>query len=387
MSYKKFLILWFIVLSILAFLFFIVLKYLELLYEHNTYEEIVARQIKNNSIYGSALNENYFSYRLEMIKQTKPDIVILGTSRVGLFRQFYFNKTMITATNGANTLSEMEIFINRMLNIHKPKVVILNLDPWWLLKTFPNYSNATYQTLSGKDITEEKVLNILKYLLSNKIPLSTKFFNQNFIPNPYTNYDSLGIRAIQQSDGSLRDGSTAYVSIIYGVGKFQDIGFQNTLYRLKKQISPFNYGETLDQKRIQQFEKIQDILRKNGIEVIAFIAPIAPTIYDTIQKTYKKQFYYLNEINLYAKQYHIYNFFNPQSIDSSDCEFYDGFHGGDIAYAKILLKIAQTNNVIRDSINIKTLRQLVDERKDHTFALQHKEGMKEIDFLQIGCKK
>lgn len=387
MSYKKFLYLFIGTLVCFIVFFYTILKYLSFLYENNTYEEIVKRQMKNNSIYGSALNENYYSYRLQMIREKKPEIVIIGTSRAGLFRQIYFDKSMIAATNSSNRPSEMEAFIQQMLTFHIPKIVFLNLDPWWLLKSFPNYKNASYQELTGKDITQEKIKNIFKYLLIGKIPLSTKFLKENFISNPYSNYDSLGLRAINNSDGSFSDGSTFYASTIYGLGNFADIKFENTFYRLQQQMFPFYYAQTIESDRIKQLEHIQQILKDHNIHVITYIAPIAPTIYKTIQNQYKDQYSYLNAIDSYAKEKNIYNFFNPSTLNTTDCEFYDGFHGGDIAYARMLLKISQKDSFLKGYINTKKLQEIINTKQGRAFALEHKKGMKEIDFLQIGCQK
>lgn len=368
-------------------LFYTILKYLSFLYENNTYEEIVKRQIKNNSIYGSALNENYYSYRLQMIREKKPDIIIIGTSRAGLFRQIYFNQSMIAATNGSNTLGETEKFIQQMLTFHTPKIILLNLDPWWLLKSFPNYKDASYQELNGKDITQEKINNILKFFVTGKIPLSTRFLKENFISNPYSNYDSLGLRAIDYSDGSFSDGSTFYASSIYGLKTFQDKNFKNTLFRLQKQISPFYYGQNIESDRIEQLEHIQKILKNHNIHVITYIAPIAPTIYETMQNQYKEQYKYLDAVNNYAKEKNIYNFFNPLSLKTSDCEFYDGFHGGDVTYARMLLKISQNDSFLKKYVNTEKLQEIINTKQGKAFALEHKIGMEEIDFLQIGCKK
>lgn len=137
MRYRIFLILYlgfflsFIAITTLLFL------YLGLIYEHNSYEAIAKRQIKNDSLYGSALNENYFSYRLAMIKLQKPDILAIGSSRVGQFKAKYFKHSFYTAANAANHLEEMQQFIDEVLKIYTPKVVILGLDPWWFNKKVP----------------------------------------------------------------------------------------------------------------------------------------------------------------------------------------------------------------------------------------------------------
>lgn len=387
MDCKRFLYIWIGWLVLLLIPIGVVLKYLSLLYEHNTYREIVERQMQKNSLYGSALNENYFSYRLEMIRAKKPEIVILGTSRAGLFREKFFNTTIVAATNGANTLNELDLFVEKMLELHQPKIAIINLDPWWLIDKSPNYSKASYQDLTGRDITSEKIKNIIAFFWNKKIPLSLEFLNNGFLSNPYTVYDSLGLRAIEKSDGSLSDGSTLYGSLIYGLGEFQDERFENTLMRIENQIAPFYYAQKLEQDRLDKLIEIKKKLEQKNIYTIIYISPIAPTVYSNIKEKYFSEFSYLELLQPMADKYGIFNFFNPSSLFATNCEFYDGFHAGDIVYAKMLLNIAQRDKIVSSVVDRDFLTMLIATRGDHAFALEHKKGMREIDFLRIGCRK
>ena len=87
------------------------------IFEHNSFESIVKRQLNHNSIYGTALNENVFAYKLELVKQTKPKIVALGSSRVLQLREEFFRDSFVSAGNAMNTLKEAKVVFRRSFKV------------------------------------------------------------------------------------------------------------------------------------------------------------------------------------------------------------------------------------------------------------------------------
>ena len=74
--------------------------------EHNTYKDIVNAQLKQKSIYGTSLNQATFSYKMELIKKIKPEIIAMGSSTILPFRREFFNGTFINAGGAVNNLLE-----------------------------------------------------------------------------------------------------------------------------------------------------------------------------------------------------------------------------------------------------------------------------------------
>lgn len=388
MSYRLFLWLYFLAIGIAGLWVAVLLAYLSLIFEHNSYTEIAKRQIQNDSIYGSALNENYFSYRLAMIKLQRPDILAIGSSRVGQLKSKYFNASFYTAANSSNNLSEMHQFIQEVLSIYDPQWVILGIDPWWFNKRFPDPSSLSYQTLQGDEIRSEKIKNALWLLLQNKLPIRAEFFHASQISSPYTAKDSLGIRAISSSDGSFVDGSYFYASTLYRPERFQDPAFNNTIWRIQNSHSQFVHGQEVDPARIELFGSIVAMLKAKNIQTIIFFAPIAHGVFEVMDTKFKEKYGYLSRLFLQAKDLGIDNFFNPNLIaGSSDCEFYDGFHGGDITYARILLELSKRHPKFLQSLNLDAITSSIKLKKNHAYSGEHFKNLKELDFLQIGCDK
>lgn len=280
----------------------------------------------------------------------------------------------------------MHFFLEEMLKIHKPKLVILGIDPWWFNKKMPNKKTSSYQKLNGKDITTSKIFNGIKILLENPLLLINDIVKNKTTNNPFTNISSMGFRAVTKSDGSFIDGSYLYFSTLSGIIPAEDRLFQNSIDRIQHEIFPFYYGEKIEETRIKDFFSILDFLKKKQIKTIVLVAPLAPTIYDLLTQDPQKRFEYISSFNDFARKNQIYIFFNPYKIETTNCEFYDGFHGGDVAYARILQHIANSSPNFTQFINLAEIEKIIKNKKGYAYS-QAIQKWKEADFLEIGCKK
>lgn len=383
MGYRKFL---FTFLSIILFFVAIVtmfLFYLNGIYEHNSYENIVDHQIKNDAIYGSALNENYFKYRLAMVKKIKPEILMIGSSRAGQFRKKFFNTSFLTTANGANTLREMEYFTKEVLKIYHPKVIIFIVDPWDFNPKYPNYQQAKYQGLSGTDIGFEKIFLSLKYIVERKMPI-INIFNKHSYFNATTGYSSMGIRSIVAGDGSFPDGSYMASSLIYNADYSTDREFLDTLKRIRNGENLFAWSKQIDSQRVMEFQKMIDQVRRNNIEVISIVVPLAPRVYQEMQKE-KEKYAYIEQIK--NEVGNLKFLLNPAIIDTNNCEFLDGFHPGDVAIARTLKKIGEEDKAFGKYLDMQEINLTIRNYAGHVYSNESKTGIKEIDFLRLGCTK
>ncbi|RDU71501.1 hypothetical protein [Helicobacter brantae] len=365
---------------------FIFLSILSAFFEHNTYQQIVKYQIKHNAIYGSALNENYFSYRLELIKEIKPDIVAIGSSRVGQFKQKFFKTSFVAAANAGNSLAETYYFVEEMIKNHKPKLVILGIDPWWFNKKMPNNKYLSYQQNNGKNINSTKIFNALKIFFSNPSIFINQLIAHQTTTNPYTSIPSLGFRAITKSNGSFPDGSYLYFSTLSGISPAEDKKFSNSKERIDQEIFPFFYGEELDYPRIEEFYSLLALLKQHKIQVLTLTTPLSPTIYNVLVNEKKKDFAWLQKFDEFARKNKIFHFLNPHKLQTIDCEFYDGFHGGDIAYARILEQIAKIDTDMVNFLDLQKIQETIKTKRGHAYS-DNLGKYREIDFLNIGCKK
>ncbi|AIK95593.1 hypothetical protein [Candidatus Odyssella acanthamoebae] len=75
-------------------------------------------------------------------------------------------------------------------------------------------------------------------------------------------------------------------------------------------------------------------------------------------------------------------------LETTDCEFIDGFHGGDVLYAKILKYLSDQEPLLSEFVDSKALNKIIDSYSGLAMIPNPKITSKpEIDFLRLGCVK
>ena len=83
--------------------------------------------------------------------------------------------------------------------------------------------------------------------------------------------------------------------------------------------------------------------------------------YDYIKISSKK----LNILfEAYENDYEFWDYSDPMLINSDNNEFIDGFHAGELTYAKIILDMIENNSVIHNHINYNRLKNEIKNTKN-----------------------
>jgi hypothetical protein len=154
----------------------------------------------------------------------------------------------------------------------------------------------------------------------------------------------------------------------------------------------FEYGDRVSPGRLQQFHKVLDFCREKNIHLVVFLPPIAPTIYQKMQSM-PKEYAFITELRNYLRTLPLefYDFHDVSAVSNLDCEFFDGFHCGDVLYQKILLAMVKKNphSALKKYLNIPLLEEKSTEFSGHVVTKYHPSMYyrDEVDFLRLGCKK
>ena len=360
-----------------------------------TYKEIVKYQKKLNAIWGSALNDNLFSYKVELFKQKKPTLMVLGSSRVVQMREQFFNSSFANCGLAMSHLNEGIMFLEEILKFHHPELILLGLDFWWFNDAHPQPPTFPQHNKDGSGNLLYKIRQPFVWLRNNKISLRqlmevTLFGNTK---NDITKYDNMGIAAIKYSQGFRKDGSFFDSKILFGLDpKVADIQFKITFSWIDKGGSRVEYGDRISPGRLQQFQKIMEICRGNNIPLIVFLPPMAPKVYQKME-TMPREYAYIQGLRNYLPTLPLeaYDFHDISEVSRNDCEFFDGFHGGDVLSQKMLLSIVEKNpqSALRKYLNIPLMTAKIKEFSGHVLTKYHKQmyNLDETDFLHLGCKK
>ncbi|QJB56591.1 hypothetical protein [Pseudodesulfovibrio sp. zrk46] len=359
--------------------------------EFMSVDEIVAMQSEQEAIYGCAMSSMSVMCSLKRIEQDKPDVIAVGSSRSLEFREEFFSSSFVNAGGSVGNIYSLKPFLKVLFELHKPKMLVLSVDPWWFNDAVPA-KGLTFEKPYDKrpELSTDHLLNPMKYVLNSKIEaaqymdLLTKGMHT---PNEVTASKGIGLAGILWSDGFRKDGSRLYGKRLF----FQnDIppGFQDTLRFVRDGIKNFQPGRSLSEERIAAYEDVLRFCEEQGVPVAAVVVPLAKPVLDAML-TRNGEYDYLSSVEQYftGKKDHFY-FLAPESIGAIDCEFLDGSHPGDVIYQRVLLAAAKDSTLVADFIRRDKMREVVDQFAGRPMSYYEKrpeEGL-ERDYLGLGCQ-
>ena len=394
MTKKNFIIFFFILSSILTFtIFYLSFLFLKAHNEHLSVENIIMKQQSTNSIYSSSINLDYHTYIEKKYKKIKPEIVILGTSTVQYYPSFFFTKDFLIAQQPFYSFEMFHSSIKNLIQIHKPKILIVGID-WWLFnknfnKTLSKFylKNLFEKNLKGKTDVNKTFLNfsfnelIKPYVWLFEKKISLNYFILSITQNMI--YDEIGLAANLNNSGYDFNGYYVDNFRVSGKKKY-DQKFEDTIAEImnkKKSFIDFEF----DEKSITTFNLINKLSKDNYIKILFYMPPVAPTIYQILNETN-----YINNFELINQKLNSHqNFFNFTSMDYyNDCYFIDGYHSGEVLNYINLKKMLTKFNLDLQYLNTKITPEIIKKNKFRaTFKDLNKKILAEYDFLKLGCSK
>ncbi|HRE32457.1 MAG TPA: hypothetical protein PLD88_10830, partial [Candidatus Berkiella sp.] len=355
-------------------------------------EEIAHKQIAKNQqcIVGLATRNQGYYYKRALYQETKPKVLILGSSRVMQFRKAFFSQSMINAGGAMNSINEGLSFLRDILAESMPDAVIIGLDYWWFNQQAlePSFTVKPPPKLSHS-LTLRSYLLPYKWLWQQKITLGQYFQRMN----PFYSFlehteDGIGVDGIFYQNGFAEDGSYVYTKTITGTEKNIDDRFELSFMSMAQNGPRFEYGEGVDSIHFKQFKEIVKLLADNKVKVYLFIAPLAPKIANKMDE-YQKEYAFISGLRseLTAAGISFIDFHHPDFIGATDCEFIDGIHGGDLVYAKILRSLAAAHPALNAYLDQEYLKQVTHHYRDIAMIPPQNGQQTEIDFLHLGCDK
>ena len=338
------------------------------------------------ALFGSGVSQDFVDYKLALYKAVKPEVVVIGSSRVMQFLGKYFTKRFLNIGGTAGNLAVLRSTLDAMLKVRVPETVILGLDFWWFTKKWePNPFNEVPPTSGSYAYSFDVLKTPYVWLLEGKLSPSQFFapLTGNFEKHLY------GVMAQKFHDGFASDGSWHYTADVTGQQTPFDYQFRDTLKQVEYGMKAFSYAPELSREHVDALAEILCKLESRGARVYLFIAPLSQRVYDAALEREKDypQLFQLAEV-LAERGIEAQDYSNPQTLRSTDCEFVDGFHGGDITYARLLRDLADRYPPLVQAVDILKLDE--DIRAYSGFAMApdpRVTALPEVDFMHFSCPK
>ena len=327
---------------------------------------------KDKYLIGYAYNEiNYGSLKWsDLDLNTRRNVWALGSSRVLQFRKQMFDSSFYNVGYTIGSINDFRPFLKSVPVAKYPKYIIIGLDQW-MFNSFWDDLNTVRSIESWKNsfnFFPQMALYSTVYddlLVKKKINFSSLQKDKTI--------KQVGLNSIINNTGFRNDGSMQYGRQIAGLinhsKTVEDYEYSDTFERIKKGNQRFEYGTSVNEKALIELAELLKYFKRHKIEVIAILPPFADKVYDKM--TQSNKYRYLPEIYNKIKplfdhyKYEIYDFSKVSLCGSDDTETIDGFHGGEVTYQKIMIKMLDAGSALNGVANIKRLKLDIMKRKNN----------------------
>ena len=324
---------------------------------------------KNNPfLIGYAFNEQNYKYLKwkTLLSRDKFDVIAIGSSRVLSFNSRMFEASFYNAGYTISSINDFLPFLNSISEEKYPKFLIIGLDQWMFNETWDNLesvpSKDTWANSFKLKPNANTVINIWKDLLRNKYNLKL-LSNTDLISR-------IGINSVFNNSGFRNDGSFYYggqiEKLLHNDVTANDYDYVNTFDRIEKGDRLFQYGAVVNPNALHELERILQFCDSKQIKVVAFLPPFADKVNDKLNSCGNYKYMdsiYAQSKNLFSDyNYELYDFSKLVTINSNDSETIDGFHGGEVTYLKLLIKMLESDSELN---RVSSIEKLIQDLNNH----------------------
>ena len=316
-------------------------------------EQDIARMVLAGepAFIGYAYRGNNEAYKYMVASGKKAELLVLGTSRsMQLRSEFFSEESFYNAGGGANYVHAYRFFLESLPEDALPKTLVVVLDQyffqegWSILELLPELNFSTYPF---------DYFATMRHMMQNWA--IGKFRLKDLITAPPHTY---GIAALGRGSGFYPDGSYCYGNLADHPEKGSDVGFHDSFDRIARGVNRFEWADEVYPPSLEEMNRLFSFCKEHDIQVVGIIPPYAPAVCRRMAETGK--YTYMEKIAPALCQimeplgYELYDF--TSMPDAPNEEYVDGYHGGDRVYARLMLKISETSQILNGKIDTEYLQ-------------------------------
>jgi hypothetical protein len=355
--------------------------------------------VRNNGIYGTALNNNLREISFALYELRKPKILVMSSSRGVDFRSQFFRKEFGCACSIMSNIEEGQQFSTAISNGPAPEVVILGLDFWWFSQT-DDHSTVRWNGLGrAPELTRPAALTPYEWLYQGKISFAdmVSVMAGRLQRTSLSSEPKLGVQAIVDAKGTRPDGTWSPLGTAatrerpVAIDAYMNRMIAEPELILLEKSGRYSPDQKLSEERIDELKQLIGSLEQRGSKVVLMLLPIVPGFIDEMAATGRYQFIDLLRERLAKLGTEYYDKLDPRTFGGTVCEFKDPHHGGNALYAKMLLSAARQHpdSVLAGIVDLPVVADVAERFDGRVVATigTESESFREVDFLGLGCQK
>jgi hypothetical protein len=290
-------------------------------------------------LYLPAYTDHNYRLKLQASRLLRPDVLVIGGSRVNQFRRRMFGST--SSYNACQVLYGQQDYRRFIEDLGEatPRTIIFSLDFY----TFnPDYGDI-FRHVSYGDISllRDRELAVILEGISRS-PEQLAFLTPP--RDPVSGVMALGLQAVKTGNGFRSDGSYQYGLILRGMPNSGAVTSDAGVERVQKGAAPFLPAAHLGANARTELKRFADYANGKGIRLIAITTPLAPDVINALDQSPDQGAW--REFNspefgdwvagLGIKHF---NFARIESFAGQKAEFMDAFHASETAYDRMMLQM------------------------------------------------
>ncbi len=283
------------------------------------------------------------TYKRMSVDARRPDVIVLGSSRVMAFRSMFFNRRAALAYNAGlsgKKLESMELFLYSIAPDALPDLLLLGLDQTW----FNDASNPD-EDENGPEVNDLQTIfrvnrsEMQRLIGGDDLDLSAMLARRD----PITGALALGRSAILDGEGFRNDGSLQKESL--DDPQYRQEKRAENLEDLNDNDYPYDEGDIVSVTALAQVERMLQYSQQRQIEVIGFTLPYMPSIYQGVQADDKLGYVHKLPASLkalfsrYGARY--FDFSDGAALGATDADFFDGWHASEQVDLRLYLRMLE----------------------------------------------
>ncbi len=290
-------------------------------------------------LYLPAYTDHNYQVKLQAARLMRPDVLVIGGSRVNQFRRRMFGST--SAYNAGQVLYGQQDYRRFLedLGEETPRTLIFSLDFY----TFNSDYGDIFRYVSYGDISlwrDRELAVILKGISREPRQLGV------LLPprDPVSGITALGLQAAKTGNGFRNDGSYQYGLILRGMPNTGAVTSAAGVERVRQGAAPFLPAAHLGESARAELKRFAEYANRKGIRLIAITTPLAPEVVDALDRSAEQGAW--REFNSPAFGEWVaslgikhFNFARIESFAGRKDEFMDAFHGSETAYDRLMLQM------------------------------------------------
>lgn len=365
--------------------------------EYGTPAESLRFQLERGGLYRSAITDDVMSpeFRLERYRLLQPEVVALGSSRVLQFRQSHFERPFANLGMSIHFDQLPKIAAEMVAHPHRLKLAIVGIDHWQLderKSTWNPGHRSGYEELKQAvfDARERYVVGPLRLVADGKLGLKA-IRSILCLCDEGGPTGNRGLAALVDGSGVDAEGSYHYIWAFDHSGSPN--GFDTHLRRISRRENGFEALQEASPRQVAYVRTAVETLEAAGVRVVLFIPPMPSAMVDAMRR--ESDFGVMDRLDpTFGRMGSAYfNFHDPtRRIQSPDCEFADGIHGGEVTYLRMLRVMAAENpDLWGKFVDRAKIDQMIADGAGRVNVSRHPVSgdrtRVEADFLGLGCNK